>query len=178
MAVPVAARSTCCTNPGACREACYWRAIGRLASDSDRRSWPVITRTGGGCIPPSRAQPAPAQIEACRAFSPHARAKKLARAAECLIYSLTPSGVLGGKPPKKSGFRRHLAGSKMPKETFFTAISRRRVVSRRMGSGEIFAPARNFRPTSGPAASIDTGQLQTNRFRPIDARGAAMDEES
>jgi hypothetical protein len=37
----------------------------------------------------------------------------------------------GGKPPKKSGFRRHLAGSKMPKETFFTAISRWRVVSRR-----------------------------------------------
>src|SRR5215471_15372057 len=25
----------------------------------------------------------------------------------------------GGKPPQKSGFRRHLAGSKMPKETFF-----------------------------------------------------------
>src|SRR5262249_2741305 len=44
----------------------------------------------------------------------------------------------GGKPPKKSRFRRHLAGSKMPKEgskmpkeTFFTAISRWRVVSRR-----------------------------------------------
>jgi hypothetical protein len=44
----------------------------------------------------------------------------------------------GGKPPKKSGFRRHLAGSKMPKEgskmpkeAFFTAISRWRVVSRR-----------------------------------------------
>src|SRR5215472_18339578 len=37
----------------------------------------------------------------------------------------------GGKPPKKSGFRRHLAGSKMPKETFFTAISRWRVVLRR-----------------------------------------------
>jgi hypothetical protein len=37
----------------------------------------------------------------------------------------------GGKPPKKSGFRRHLAGSKMPKETFFTAMSRWRVVSRR-----------------------------------------------
>src|SRR5215470_5715929 len=40
----------------------------------------------------------------------------------------------GGKPPKKSGFRRHLVGSKMPKEgskmpkkTFFTAISRWRV---------------------------------------------------
>src|SRR5215472_18890064 len=28
-----------------------------------------------------------------RAFSPHVRAKKLARAAECLVYALTPSGV-------------------------------------------------------------------------------------
>ena len=44
----------------------------------------------------------------------------------------------GGKSPKKSGFRRLLAGSKMPKEgskmpkeTFFTAICRWRVVSRR-----------------------------------------------
>src|SRR5262249_32863500 len=37
----------------------------------------------------------------------------------------------GGKPPKKSEFRRHLAGSKMPKETFFTAISRWRVVKAR-----------------------------------------------
>src|SRR5215469_13391224 len=46
-----------------------------------------------------------------------------------LSYSLTPG--FGGKPPKKSGFRRHLAGSKIPKETFFTAISRWRVVSRR-----------------------------------------------
>ena len=34
----------------------------------------------------------------------------------------------GGKPPQKSRFRRHLAGSKMPEETFFTAISRWRVV--------------------------------------------------
>src|SRR5215472_11708328 len=38
--------------------------------------------------------------------------KKLARAAEYLSYSLTPGGVLGGKPPQKSGFRRHLAGQK------------------------------------------------------------------
>jgi len=66
------------------------------------------------------------------------RAKKLPRAAECLVYSLTTERGFGGKPPKKSGFRRHLAGSKMPqegskmpKETFFTAISRWRVVSRR-----------------------------------------------
>src|SRR5215472_1938928 len=44
----------------------------------------------------------------------------------------------GGKPPKKSGFRRHLAGSKMPKETFFTAISRWRVVSRRALDASVF----------------------------------------
>ena len=66
------------------------------------------------------------KVTRARAFHPHARAKKLSRAAECLVYSLTPSGGFGGKPPQKSGFRRHLAGSKMPeegskmpKETFF-----------------------------------------------------------
>jgi len=37
----------------------------------------------------------------------------------------------GRKTTQKSGFRRHLAGSKMPEETFFTAISRWRVVPRR-----------------------------------------------
>src|SRR5215467_2110306 len=47
-----------------------------------------------------------------RAFSPHARAKKLARAAEWLVYSLTPSGVLGGKPPKNRGFVGILRGQK------------------------------------------------------------------
>ena len=53
----------------------------------------------------------------------------------CLFLNIERG--FGGKPPKKSGFRRHLAGSKMPKEgskmpkeTFFTAISRWRVVSR------------------------------------------------
>src|SRR5215469_15202154 len=50
------------------------------------------------------------------------------RGMPCLF--LNTERVLGGKPPKKSGFRRHLAGSKMPKETFFTAISRWRVISR------------------------------------------------
>ena len=51
------------------------------------------------------------------------------RGMPCLFLN-TERGF-GGKPPKKSGFRRHLAGSKMPKEgskmrkeTFFTAISR------------------------------------------------------
>jgi len=54
----------------------------------------------------------------------------------CLFHN-TERGF-GGKPPQKSRFRRHLAGSKtpeegskMPKETFFTATSRWRVVSPR-----------------------------------------------
>ena len=34
---------------------------------------------------------------------PHTRAKKLPRAAECLVYSLTPGGVLAENLPKKSG---------------------------------------------------------------------------
>src|SRR5262249_27255155 len=67
---------------------------------------------------------------ACRAFSPHAREETPeSRGMPCLFLNTERS--FGGKPPKKSGFRRHLAGSKMPKETFFTAISRWRVVSRR-----------------------------------------------
>src|SRR5215831_2261329 len=95
--------------------------------------------TGGGHPPPvptergmriSRTNALRKLVRPCRAFSPHARAKKLARAAECRLFLDTERGF-GGKPPKKSWFRRHLAGSKMPKETFFTAISRWRVVSRR-----------------------------------------------
>src|SRR5215472_14286824 len=39
-----------------------------------------------------------------RVFPSHARAKKLARAAECLVYSLTPSGVLAENHPKNRGF--------------------------------------------------------------------------
>src|SRR5215472_6610429 len=56
------------------------------------------------------------------------------RGMPCLFLN-TERGF-GGKPPQKSGFRRHLAGSKMPKEgskmpkeTFFTAISRWRARS-------------------------------------------------
>src|SRR5215469_3139505 len=51
---------------------------------------------------------------------------------------LNTERVFGRKTTQKSGFRRHLAGSKMPKEgskmpkeTFLTAISGWRVVSRR-----------------------------------------------
>jgi hypothetical protein len=51
------------------------------------------------------------------------------RGMPCLFLN-TERGF-GGKPPKKSGFRRHLAGSKMLKETFFTAISLCRVLHSR-----------------------------------------------
>src|SRR5215471_4952618 len=47
-----------------------------------------------------------------RAFSPHMRAKKLARAAKCLVYSLTPSGVLAENHPKNRGFVGILRGQK------------------------------------------------------------------
>src|SRR5215471_2256200 len=43
-------------------------------------------------------------LVARRAFQPHARAKKLPRAAECLVHSLTPSGVLAENHPKNRGF--------------------------------------------------------------------------
>src|SRR5262249_40929700 len=59
------------------------------------------------------------------------RARRNSREPRNALSILNTERGFGGKPPKKSGFRRHLAGSKMPKETFFTAISRWRVVSRR-----------------------------------------------
>src|SRR5262249_51546999 len=73
-------------------------------------------------------RPAPAPMP--RVFPLRAREEtRESRGMPCLFLNTERS--FGGKPPKKSGFRRHLAGSKMPKETFFTAISRWRVVSRR-----------------------------------------------
>src|SRR5215467_3973424 len=59
-----------------------------------------------------------ANLAPCRALSPHARAKKLARAAECLVYSLTPSGVLAENHPKNRGFVGILRGQKCPKRRF------------------------------------------------------------
>src|SRR5262249_37929876 len=66
-----------------------------------------------------------------RAFQSHARAKKLPRAAECLVCSLTPSGVLAENHPKNRGFVGILRGQKCLrrgqkclKRRFFTAISR------------------------------------------------------
>src|SRR6516162_737565 len=57
----------------------------------------------------------------------------------------------GGKPPQNRGFVGHLAGSKMPKETFFTAISRWRMVSRRALDGR------------SAAARLSCRGLQTRR---------------
>src|SRR5215469_12440523 len=50
--------------------------------------------------------------ENARAFLPNARAKKLSRAAECLVYSLTPSGVLAENHPKNRGYSGILRGQK------------------------------------------------------------------
>src|SRR5215831_2628133 len=46
------------------------------------------------------------------------RAKKLARAAECLVYSLTPSGVLAENHPKNRGFVGILLGQKCLRRRF------------------------------------------------------------
>jgi hypothetical protein len=74
------------------------------------------------------SRPAPS----CRAsrIVPHAREETPESRRMRSLFLNTERGF-GGKPSKKSGFRRHLAGSKMPKETYFTAISRWRMVSRR-----------------------------------------------
>src|SRR5215831_12086217 len=47
-----------------------------------------------------------------RPCSPYTRAKKLSRAAESLVYSLTPSGVLVENHPKNRGFGGILRGQK------------------------------------------------------------------
>src|SRR5215469_5095198 len=70
----------------------------------------------------------------------------------------------GGKPPKKSRFRRHLAGSKMPKETFFTAILRWRVVAAR---------ARCLGFLAGVAAVSRPRSSATSPFPPGPVAGAA-----
>jgi hypothetical protein len=52
------------------------------------------------------------------AFYSHARAKKLPRAAEFLVYSLTPSGVLAENHPKNRGFVGILRGQKCLRRRF------------------------------------------------------------
>ena len=53
-----------------------------------------------------------------RAFLPHARAKKLPRSAECLVYSLTRSGVSAENHPKNRGFVGILRGQKCLRRRF------------------------------------------------------------
>src|SRR5215469_9880938 len=98
-----------------------------------------------------------------REFSPHTRAKKLPRAAECLVYSLTPSGVLAENHPKNRGFVGILRGQKCLrrgqkclKRRFFTAISRWRVVSRRARClGFLAGVAAVGRPRSSATATME-----------------------
>src|SRR5215471_12972247 len=68
--------------------------LARVAPD-----WPVLEQSG--------------------AFLAHARVKKLPRAAECLVYSLTPSGVLAENHAKNRGFVGILRGQKCLKRRFY-----------------------------------------------------------
>ena len=52
----------------------------------------------------SKAETAGGVLRTKSEIIPHARAKKLPRAAECLVYSLTPSRVLAENHPKDRGF--------------------------------------------------------------------------
>src|SRR5262249_37929875 len=102
--------------------------------------------SGDGYAPDGRLQPAPLAgrrgpfpgrtpfsripVSCAREETPESRGMP------CLFLN-TERGF-GGKPPQKSGFRRHLAGSKMPKEgskmpkeTFFHGDLPLEVVSRR-----------------------------------------------
>src|SRR5215470_6814566 len=89
-----------------------------------------------------------------RVFPSHAREEtRESRGMPCLFLN-TERGF-GGKPPQKSGFCRHLAGSKMPKEgskmpkeAFFTAISRWRVVSRRALDAAVFGRGSRSQPAA------------------------------
>src|SRR5262249_2168550 len=84
-------------------------------------------------------------LSRARAFQPHARAKKLPRAAECLVYSLTPSGVLAENHPKNRGFVGIFRGQKCRRRVkkclrgrFFPGLPRGRVVSRRALDASVF----------------------------------------
>src|SRR5262252_6649543 len=89
-----------------------------------------------------------------RVFPSRAREEtRESRGMPCLF--LNTERVFGRKTTQKSGFRRHLAGSKMPKETFFTAISRWRMVSRRARClGFLAGVAAVGRPRSSATATM------------------------
>jgi len=85
------------------------------------------------------------------AFHPHARAKKLARAAKRLVYSLTPSGVLAENHPKNRGFVGILRGQECLRRRF----------SRRSPVGEWSRGARSMPRVCGRVAAVS--QCQSSR---------------
>src|SRR5215472_969161 len=93
-------------------------------------------------------------------FSPHAGAKKLARAAECLVYSLTLSGFLGGKPPKNRGFVGILRGQKCLKRG---QKCQRRRFSRRSPVGEWSRGARSMPRVFGRGSRSQPAALVSDR---------------
>src|SRR5215470_1872275 len=102
----------------------------RQPADRPPASWPTVQpvaclqsfgyATVTSSAPSSSTEPArrdtddslTSYLRPHRAFLPHARAKKLPRTAECLVHSLTPSGVLAENHPKNRGFVGILRGQK------------------------------------------------------------------
>src|SRR5215467_11266200 len=93
-----------------------------MASASDPPAHPALQPADRLILPP---QQPPAAVETSIG-SPHYPAEGTQSDA-----FVQPSLRARQGHANSDSFRRHLAGSKMPKETFFTAISRWRVVSRR-----------------------------------------------
>src|SRR5215467_5666234 len=116
---------------------------------------------GEGIEPPSEASELIGFSVKCatsgflRAFLPHARAKKLPRAAECLVYSLTPSGVLAENHPKNRGFVGILRGQKCLKRRF----------SRRSPVGEWSRGARSMPRVFGRGSRSQPAALVINTRR-------------
>src|SRR5215467_13608531 len=101
-----------------------------------------------------RSQPV-ARLGRLRAFLPHARAKKLLRAAECLVYSLTPSGVLAENHSKNRGFVGILRGQRCLKRRF----------SRRSPVGEWSRGARSMPRVFGRGSRSQPAALVINTRR-------------
>src|SRR5215469_11249425 len=80
-----------------------------------------------------------------------ARAKKLARAAECLVHSLTPSGFWAENHPKNRGFVGILRGQKCLKRCF----------SRRSPVGEWSRGARSMPRVFGRGSRSQPAALVT-----------------
>src|SRR5262244_7330 len=117
-----------------------------MASASDPPAHPALQPADRLILPP---QHPPAAVETSIG-PPH-------YPAECTHShaSVQPSLRARKGHANSDSFHRHLAGSKMPKETFFTAISRWTVVSRRARClGLLARVAAVSRPRSSASATI------------------------